>query len=115
MTNETEPLPAGKDAGLRGCLTLAAVFLVVSVAGALVTLMLFALIVQDWGLISVPRDFGYEMILYAPLSGLVCGFAAAFWTARGGASARRAPVMLRFGLIAAGALLLVFFGLGTVG
>lgn len=113
MTNETDASPA-KNAGASGCLTLAAVFLVFSVAGALVTLMLYSLVVEQWELIAVPREFGFEMILYAPLSGLVCGFAAAFWSTRGGPSARRAPVLLSLGLVVALALLLVFFGLGAV-
>jgi len=113
VTNETDLAP-GKEAGVRGCLTLAAIFLVFTLAGALATLALYSLVVEQWGLIRVRREFGYEMILYAPLAGLACGFAAAFWFTRGGPSARRAPVLLSLGLIVALGLLLVFFGLGAV-
>lgn len=112
MTNETEARPSG-NAGPPGCLTLAAVFLVVSFAGTLVTLTLFAFIVQEWGLISVPREFGFDMIVYGPLVGIACGFTAAFWATRG-ASPHRASVLLCGGLLVVAALLLVFFGLGTI-
>jgi hypothetical protein len=111
VTNETD-LPPGKEAHARGCLTLAAIFVVVTVAGTLATLALYTLVVEQ-GLISVPREFGFEMIVYAPLAGIACGFAALFWSSRG-SSARRAQVMLSLGLIVALVLLLVFFGLGTV-
>jgi hypothetical protein len=113
VTNETD-LPPGKQAGVRGCLTLAAIFLVFTLAGALATLAVYSLIVEQWELIRVPREFGFEMILYAPLSGLACGFVAAFWATRGGPSARRAPVLLSLGLTVALGLLVVFFGLGAV-
>ena len=111
--NETD-LPPDKEAGGRGCLTLAAIFLVVTVAGALATLALYVLIVEQWGLIGVRRELGYDMLLYAPLSGIACGFAAAFWSTRGGPPARRAPVLLGLGLIVALGLLVAFFGLGAV-
>lgn len=113
MTDETEARAPGKKASPRGCLTLAAIFLVVSLAGALATLMLFAFVVQDWGLIPVPREFGFDMILYAPLAGIACGFAATFWSTRGD-SARRGSVLLGLGLVVTAALLLVFFGLGAI-
>ena len=109
----TEANDATPDSG-RGCLTLLAVFLVISLAGTLVTLTLFALVVQEWELMGVPREFGFDMIVYAPLSGLVCGFAAVFWAARGGPSARWTPLLLGLSLVIAVALLLVFFGLGAV-
>ena len=112
MTIETD-LPPGKETSVRGCLTLAAIFLVFTLGGTLATLAVYTLMVEQWG-IEVPRDFGYEMILYAPLAGLACGFAAAFWFTRGGPSARRAPVLLSLGLTVALGLLVVFFGLGMV-
>jgi hypothetical protein len=112
VTNETD-LPPGKQAGARGCLMLAAVFLVFTLGGALATLAVYTLIVDN-GWIEVPREFGFEMILYAPLAGLACGFAAALWASRGSPSARRAPAVLGLGLTVAMGLLVVFFGLGML-
>jgi len=112
VTNETD-LPPGRQASARGCLTLAAIFLVFTLGGTLATLVVYTLMVEQVG-IEVPRDFGYEMIVYAPLSGLACGFAAAFWSMRGDPSARRAPVVLSLGLTVVLGVLLVFFGLGML-
>jgi hypothetical protein len=112
VTNGTD-LPPGREARPPGCLTLAAIFGAVAIAGAIATLALYTLVVErDW--ISVPREFGFEMIIYAPLAGIACGFAAVFWSTRGGSAARRARTMLSLGLIVASVLLVVFFGLGTV-
>ena len=72
------------------------------------------LVVEIWELVRVRREFGYEMIIYAPLAGLVCGIAATIWVARGGPSSRRASIALYLGVFVALALLLVAFGSGAV-
>lgn len=114
MTSEPEPSRPGREPAGAGCLALVGVFAVTAMAGTLATLALYALVVERLGLISVRREFGFDMVLYAPLAGLICGFAVAFWAIRGGASARRAPVLMGLGLFVVLALLLIFFGLGSV-
>jgi hypothetical protein len=114
MTNEADTPPAEKQRGAGGCFSLAGIFLLAFLVGTFATLALYALVVEHWRLIAVRREFGFDMVVYAPLAGLICGFVAAFWSIRGGLSARRTPLLLGLGLIVALVLMLVFFGLGSV-
>jgi hypothetical protein len=118
MTEQTGGPETGPESGQQpstyGCLLLFAVFLATAFAGTLATLALYTLLVEQLEVIQVRREFGYSMIVYAPLAGLACGFAAAFWASRGGSPARRGQIMLAVGSVAGLALLLLFFGLGAV-
>ena len=107
--------PAEHRANSTGCLALGLLFGGVAVAGALVALFGYTLIVEQWGLISVRREFGYDMaFLWAPLSGLIAGCVALIWATRSGATRQRTGVLTGIAMLVALALLLLVFGLGMV-
>ena len=95
-----------------GCLAAGALFAVVFVAVWLAAMTLYGLVVEQWGLIGVRREFSYDWALgYAPLLAIGCGTAAAFIAARRVDAARVTVLTIVIGLIALfGGVLL--FGLG---
>lgn len=97
-----------------GCLIGGALFAAVFVAVWLAAITLYGLVVEQWELVRVRREFGYEWaFLWAPLIALALGFAAAFLATRRYAAARLTLLILAAGLVALfGALL--FFGLGAL-
>jgi hypothetical protein len=98
-----------------GCFTLGLIFGAVTVSGWVITILLYGLIVEQWGLIAVRREFGYDMgLLWAPLTGLVLATLACFWVTRGAANAARGGLIAGVALLVALALLIGFAGLGTV-
>ncbi|HYJ52431.1 MAG TPA: hypothetical protein VEW04_04605 [Allosphingosinicella sp.] len=114
MTDQTDGPGPGQEPAAPGCIVIMAVFVAISFAGALATLALYVLLVEQLGVIQVRREFGYDMIVYAPLAGLACGVAAMIWASRGGSPARRAQMLLVVGSVVGVALLLLFFGMGAV-
>jgi hypothetical protein len=89
-----------------GCVPIGVLFVSVCGAGALLTMVAYVLVVEQWGLIAVRREFGYDMLLYAPLAGLIMAVLSLMWAMR-----QSAPRILRVaGLIAGmGALILIGF------
>lgn len=110
--NEGIETPAKHAAA--GCLAGGALFAVVFVAIWLAAITLYGLVVEQWELVSVRREFGYDWaFLYAPLIALGFGLAAAFFAARRLPAARMTLLILTLGLIALfGGILL--FGLGAL-
>jgi hypothetical protein len=103
--------PAAKRPG-AGCLAGGALFAVVFVAIWLAAITLYGLVVEQWALVRVRREFSYDWaFLYAPLIALGVGLAAAFLATRRLPAARMTLLILTTGLIALfGGILL--FGLG---
>ncbi len=86
----------------------------VFVAIWLAAITLYGLVVEQWALVRVRRDFSYDWaFLYAPLIALGVGLTAAFFATRRLPAARMTLLILTAGLIALfGGILL--FGLGAV-
>lgn len=95
-----------------GCLVGGALFAVVFVAVWLAAITLYGLVVEQWEMVRVRRDFSYDWaFLWAPLTALGCALAVAFWATRRLSAARVTLLALAAGLIALfGGILL--FGLG---
>jgi len=108
--SETGEIPA-KRAG-AGCLAGGALFAVVFVAVWLAAITLYGLVVEQWDMVKVRREFSYDWaFLYAPLIALGLGLSAAFFATRRLPEARVTLLILTTGLIALfGGILL--FGLG---
>jgi uncharacterized membrane protein YhaH (DUF805 family) len=102
---------AAKRTG-AGCLVGGALFAVVFVAVWLAAITLYGLVVEQWDMMKVRREFSYDWaFLYAPLIALGLGLAAAFLATRRLPAARMTMLILTTGLIALfGGILL--FGLG---
>lgn len=95
-----------------GCLAGGALFAVVFVAVWLAAITLYGLIVEQWELVTVRREFGHGWaFVYAPLIALGAGLAAAFWTTR-----RLPALRVTLSIVTAGLVALfvgiVLFGLG---
>lgn len=107
---EAEDAPA-KRVG-AGCLAGGALFAVVFVAMWLAAITLYGLVVEQWELVRVRREFSYDWaFLYAPLIALGLGLAGAFWATRRLPAARMTMLILTTGLIALfGGILLLGFG-----
>lgn len=107
--------PAANGARLRGgagCLVGGALFAAVFVAVWLAAITLYGLVVEQWELVRVRREFSYDWaFLYAPLIAAGFGFAAAFFATRRFSAARLTLLIVATGLVALfGGL--VLFGLG---
>lgn len=106
-----EPDPTVKRTG-AGCLAGGALFAVVFVAVWLAAITIYGLVVEQWDMVKVRREFSYDWaFLYAPLIALGLGLSAAFFATRRLPAARVTLLILTTGLIALfGGILL--FGLG---
>ncbi|GGJ47317.1 hypothetical protein CDQ92_05425 [Sphingopyxis bauzanensis] len=106
----------GSDSGAKrttaGCLAGGALFAVVFVAVWLAAITLYGLVVEQWELIKVRREFSYGWaFVYAPLIALGAGLAAAFAATRRLPAARMTLLIATTGLVALfGGI--VLFGLG---
>lgn len=102
----------GAQRGAAGCLAGGALFAVVFVAVWLAAITLYGLVVEQWELVRVRRDFSYDWaFLYAPLIALGLGLAAAFAATRRLPTARMTLLIVTTGLVALfGGI--VLFGLG---
>jgi hypothetical protein len=95
-----------------GCLAGGALFAVVFVAVWLAAITLYGLVVEQWELIEVRREFSYGWaFVYAPLIALWAGLAAAFAATRRLPAARVTLLIVTTGLLALFAGI-VLFGLG---
>ena len=95
-----------------GCLAGGALFAVVFVAVWLAAITLYGLIVEQWEMVKVRREFSYDWaFVYAPLIAFGLGTAAAFLVTRRLPAARMTLLIVTVGLVALfGGILL--FGLG---
>lgn len=95
-----------------GCLAGGALFAAVFVAVWLAAITLYGLVVEQWELVRVRREFSYEWaFVHAPLIAFGLGLAAALFATRRLPTARMTLLIVTVGLVALfGGILL--FGLG---
>lgn len=95
-----------------GCLAGGALFAVVFFAIWLAAITLYGMVVEQWEMIRVRREFSYDWVfLYAPVIAFGFGLAAALLAVRRLPAARMTILIVTVGLIALfGGILL--FGLG---
>lgn len=66
-----------------GCVVTGVLFAVTFIAAWLAAIMLYGLVVEQWEMIRVRREFSYDWaFLYAPLLAIGCGTAVAFFATR---------------------------------
>jgi len=107
----TEPAP-GPERTRAGCVAAGALFAIVSILGWLIAITAYGLVVEQWEMIEVRREFSYDWVfLWAPLFAVGLGLAAAFVASRRASAARMTLLITVTGAIAllAG---VVLFGLG---
>ena len=107
----TEPAP-GPERTRSGCVAAGALFAIVAILGWLIAITAYGLVVEQWEMIEVRREFSYDWVfLYAPLFAIGIGLAAAFLISRRASAARMTLLITITGAIAllAG---VVLFGLG---
>lgn len=107
----TEPAP-GPERTRSGCVAAGALFAIVAILGWLIAITAYGLVVEQWEMIEVRREFSYDWVfLYAPLFAIGIGLAAAFLISRRASAARMTLLITTTGAIAllAG---VVLFGLG---
>ncbi|WP_428627840.1 hypothetical protein [Sphingopyxis sp.] len=108
-----DPDPAAPLSRGWGCVAVGALFVFVAIIGWLLAIMLYGLVVEQWALIEVRREFSYDWVfLYAPMFAIGCATAAAFVVARRASAARLTLLIVVTG---AAALIggLVLFGFGV--
>jgi hypothetical protein len=112
MTRNEPPADQG---GASGCLGLGLLFVGTTISTALVTLFAYVLVVEQFALIAVRREFSYEMgLVWAPLAGLLAGIAALFWALRSRASAKRTGYVAGMMMLSAVALMALVVALGMI-
>lgn len=107
----TEAAP-GPERTRAGCVATGALFAIVAILGWLVAITAYGLVVEQWEMIDVRREFSYDWaFVYAPLFAIGLGLAAAFFASRRASAARMTLLITVTGAIAllAG---VVLFGLG---
>ena len=110
-----EPAPGPEQPEKRsraGCVAAGALFAIVAILGWLIAITAYGLVVEQWEMIEVRREFSYDWVfLYAPLFAIGLGLATAFFVSRRASAARMALLITVTGAIAllAG---VVLFGLG---
>jgi hypothetical protein len=106
-----EPAP-GPERNRAGCVAAGALFAIVAILGWLIAITAYGLVVEQWEMIEVRREFSYDWVfLWAPLFAVGLGLAAAFVASRRAPAARMTLLITVTGAIAllAG---VVLFGLG---
>ena len=106
-----EPAP-GPEHSRTGCVAAGALFAIVSILGWLIAITAYGLVVEQWAMIEVRREFSYDWaFLWAPLLAFGLGLATAFFVSRRASAARMTLLITVTGAIAllAG---VVLFGLG---
>lgn len=103
---------SAKRTGAVGCLVGGALFAVVFVAVWLAAITLYGLVVEQWEMVKVRREFSYDWaFVYAPLIAFGLGTATAFLATRRLPAARMTLLIVTAGLVALFAGILLF-GLG---
>lgn len=84
-----------------GCIAVGALFAVTAIVGWLVAITLYGLVVEQWEMIRVRREFSYDWVfLYAPLFAIGIGLAVAFWASRRVPAARLTLLIVGVGIVA---------------
>ena len=82
----TEPAPGPDRLEPRsgaGCVAAGALFAVVAILGWLIAITAYGLVVEQWEMIEVRREFSYDWVFaYAPLFAIGLGSATAFLASR---------------------------------
>ncbi|HMO77546.1 MAG TPA: hypothetical protein PKD99_17890 [Sphingopyxis sp.] len=100
--------------GAAGCLIGGALFAAVFVAVWLAAITLYGLVVEQWEMVRVRREFGYEWaFVWAPLIAFGLAVAAALLGTRRYPAARLTLLILAAGLVAL-FLAILLFGLGAL-
>ncbi len=108
----TEVPDAAAKRTAAGCLAGGALFAVVFVAVWLAAITLYGLVVEQWEMVKVRREFSYDWaFLYAPLIAFGLGLAAAFGATRRLPAARMILLIVTVGLLAL-FVGIILFGLG---
>lgn len=95
-----------------GCVAAGALFAIVAILGWLVAITAYGLVVEQWEMVRVRREFSYDWaFLWAPLFAVGLGLAAAFFLSRRASAARMTLLITLVGAIAVLAGV-VLFGLG---
>lgn len=107
-----DPAPDNPRRRGAGCLAGAALSAVLFVAIWLAAITVYGLVVEQWEMVRVRREFGYDWaFLYAPLIAFGVALASAFLAMRRVSAARMTLLILATGLVALfGGILL--FGIG---
>lgn len=106
-----DPQRPGKRSA-AGCLGTGALFAIVAIVGWLIAITAYGLVVEQWEMIKVRREFSYDWaFLYAPLFAIGLATAAAFWASRRASAARLTLLIVVTAAIALlGGVLLFGFG-----
>ncbi|KTE22590.1 hypothetical protein ATE67_01215 [Sphingopyxis sp. H050] len=108
----SEPADGAARRTAAGCLAAGALFAVVFVAVWLAAITMYGLVVEQWEMVKVRREFSYDWaFLYAPLIAFGLGIAASFVATRRLPAARLILLIVVVGLIALFVGILLF-GLG---
>lgn len=106
-----EPAP-DPERTRAGCVAAGALFGIVAILGWLMAITAYGLVVEQWEMIQVRREFSYDWVfLWAPLFAIGLGLVTAFFASRRASAARMTLLITVTGAIAllAG---VVLFGLG---
>ena len=99
-----EPAPGPERPGKQsaaGCVAAGALFGVVAILGWLIAITAYGLIVEQWEMIEVRREFSSDWVFfYAPLFAIGIGLAAAFLVSRRASAARMTLLIVVTGTIA---------------
>ena len=92
--------PAEKVGSGRGwgCVAVGVLFAVTAIFGWLLAILLYGVLVEQWAMIRVRREFSYDWVfLYAPLFAMGCGGVVALWASRRASAARLTLLILLAG------------------
>lgn len=93
--------PGAPPRGGARCLLAGALFALTFIVGWLVAITLYGLVVEQWDMVRVRRDFSYDWaFVWAPLFALGCGLVVAFQATRRLAAARVTLLVVTVGLAA---------------
>ena len=84
-----------------GCVAAGALFAIVALLGWLIAITAYGLVVEQWEMVEVRREFGYDWVfLWAPLFAAGLGLATAFLASRRASAARMTLLITVTGAIA---------------
>lgn len=99
-----EPAPGPDRPETRsgaGCVAAGALFAIVAIVGWLIAITAYGLVVEQWEMVEVRREFGYDWVfLWAPLFAAGLGLATAFLASRRASAARMILLITVTGAIA---------------
>jgi hypothetical protein len=111
----TDPQSSNEPSGAKngGCALAILVLISSSFGISLAVILLYSLLVEQWNLVEVPREFGFDMILYAPLMGVIGGGICTYFVVQ---NPSQRKIWISTIVVVAGLLILLsLIGLGGVG